>query len=260
MDNGVRESIERWASNIPRQGCPCESEILDNFGVPAGNSFIPRKRRRLTSSPRTASMEQEQNDTASVASSNISRSAFSDRIKLVPTAPSSKSRSSSPTRKQIASLEKAVPMVRLRPRGAISTFQAAKDLHTYIQRDFGQGVIPHCLRVGSQPHNLIAQRRPLTEDKGKLEEADPDESALIPSYLYDVSFKELTAEKLKMWKRVLQIYTRARECEIGNKDENAWMQVAWKVLKLGMREAQVSSLEVNSVYGLSTHTSPRLPF
>jgi len=43
------------------------------------------------------------------------------------------------------------------------------------------------------------------------------------------------------------IYTGANACDTHRKDENAWLSVAWKMLKLSMKQAGVSTLEINNV-------------
>ncbi|SLM34960.1 hypothetical protein LPUS_03952 [Lasallia pustulata] len=174
-------------------------------------------------------MAQFQSDKSSLALSDCSGSMiFSNRPKLVPTAPSSRSRASSPTRKQIASLENAVPPVRIRPAGEVNTFQPAKDLHNYIHREFGLAVIPSCLKT-------------------YLNQADPARFSRINSYSFDDSFTDLTPEKEELWYTVDKIYKEAKKCHVRQKDENAWMLVAWDVLRLGMKEARALKLEINSV-------------
>jgi hypothetical protein len=40
------------------------------------------------------------------------------------------------------------PSVKMRPRGTLETFPQTDELHSFMCRDFGIGVIPGCLKVG----------------------------------------------------------------------------------------------------------------
>lgn len=159
MDFASRESIEHWVECTRQEGLHHPKRLCTELDDVLNSRFSRQQQSSSRSSPMIA-MAQFQSDKSSLALSDCSGSMiFSNRPKLVPTAPSSRSRASSPTRKQIASLENAVPPVRIRPAGEVNTFQPAKDLHNYIHREFGLAVIPSCLKVVLPSHGLLFGKR-----------------------------------------------------------------------------------------------------
>jgi len=53
---------------------------------------------------------------------------------------------------------------------------------------------------------------------------------------------------MRFWEEVQEIYRDAQLCEEYQKDESAWVQVAWALFKLVIRGSKKDLLEVNSVY------------
>jgi hypothetical protein len=53
---------------------------------------------------------------------------------------------------------------------------------------------------------------------------------------------------MRFWEEVREIYRDAWLCEEHQRDENAWVQVAWALFKLAIKESRADLLEVNSMF------------
>jgi hypothetical protein len=88
---------------------------------------------------------------------------------------------------------------------------------------------------------------PANNWQSELERVDPAFSQ-IPEAAFDSGSAELTPDIMRFWEEVREIYRDAWLCEEHQKDENAWVQVAWALFKLAIKESRADLLEVNSMF------------
>ncbi|TKA47821.1 hypothetical protein B0A49_13251 [Cryomyces minteri] len=158
-------------------------------------------------------------DVLSETSSVSSASPLSQRPKLKPKAISERlsNRSPSPTRKQLFLLERASPSIKIRQPGTDVPYMRGV---VELRNALGKEIAFETLTPMASTSYLPMLSTPHTQRPRRLND-------------YGRAFRTFK--------------TQQGSASNGHKDENAWARVVWAVLELGIREAQASRLEINSV-------------
>lgn len=171
---------------------------------------------------------------ASDASGGTSRTrstttSFPKRPILHPTPPSSRQRSTSPTRKVLSQLKLATPSLRVcQPDVRLEQSPAVRQLRSMLINKLSAEVIPYSLQT-------------------RLRASDPDQFQVLSPLFEDPTILHPASYTDSLWEVADKIYNEARRCHDNHLDEKAWMKVVNNVLDPAELGEDTSMLRVHSI-------------